>query len=181
MHSDRSLPGPTGPLTAYQTLIVREARRFNYRGWLQYDQLFQQHTAQEPDRMEWGKLNTSLFAITFLSRQMGETQTCTWCMSSDHHSYQCALQPRREDSACRTSTMRQYSNPPSVTASKGPGKRPSASPAKICYSWNDGHCAQSPNCLFRHVSYKCEGEHKALECTAKIPRMESAHHSTPVS
>ncbi len=33
------------PLAAYQTLIVKEAHRFNYRGWLQYDQLFCQHSA----------------------------------------------------------------------------------------------------------------------------------------
>ncbi len=70
------------PLAAYQTLIIREARRFNYRGWLQYDQLFRQHSA------------------------VGV------CDTQSH---------------------------------------------KLCFSWNDGRCARSPNCNFHHACYRCEG------------------------
>ena len=148
------------PLVAYQTLVVREARRFHFRGWLQYDQMFRQHVAGNPEDCEWGKVNSALYAITFLSRQRGETQTCFLCMASDHQAYQCAV---RKDDATRHPPR-----PLQQFQARLAQKRPVAG-TKICYCWNDGRCARAPNCLFRHVCYRCERDHKAADCTVKLP------------
>ena len=55
-------------LLAYQTLIVREARRLGGRGWQAYDSLFRQQAAVS-NSMDWSKLNSSLYALTFLAQQ----------------------------------------------------------------------------------------------------------------
>ena len=48
-------------LTAYQSTIVHEARRFGFQGWLQYDQLFRQHGAKDSETAAWGSLNSALY------------------------------------------------------------------------------------------------------------------------
>ena len=48
-------PSLAKPLTAYATMMVKEARRFGFRGWLQYNQLFCQHTATDPTAADWAR------------------------------------------------------------------------------------------------------------------------------
>ena len=60
-------PSLAKALTAYATMMVKEARRFGFRGWLQYDQLFCQHVAKDPTSADWARLNSALYAISFLS------------------------------------------------------------------------------------------------------------------
>eukprot|EP00731_Ephydatia_muelleri_P012358 Em0006g1252a len=64
-------PEKVKQLLAYQTLIIREARRLGGRGWLAYDSMFRQQAAvlQSTD---WSKLNSTLYAVTFLAQQGGE-------------------------------------------------------------------------------------------------------------
>ena len=146
-------------LTAYQSTIVREARRFGFRGWLQYDQLFRQHAAKDPETAAWGSLNSALYAISFLSRQRGDTLTCASCMSSDHATGQCAL-ARREDPyfAKRRPLLQRPLNP----------KRGIGSNSKTCYSWNDGRCARGAGaCNFRHCCLRCGDDHKMVDCPHK--------------
>ena len=157
-------------LTAYQSTIVREARRFGFRGWLQYDQLFRQHAAKDPETAAWGSLNSALYAISFLSRQRGDTLTCANCMSSDHSTGQCALARKEErDYVARKKPLLQR---PSYTK-RGMG---SGSP-KTCYSWNDGRCARAPGaCTFRHCCLRCGEDHKMIECPLKAV---SSHREKP--
>ena len=70
-------------LYAYQT-IVREARRCGGKGWLLYDQMFRQQAAVRVT--DWSKLNSSLYATTFLQQQNGRGRT-------DHMSNDCSLAP----------------------------------------------------------------------------------------
>jgi len=48
-------PSLAKPLTAYAAMMVKEARRFGFRRWLQYNQLFCQHTAKDPTAADWAK------------------------------------------------------------------------------------------------------------------------------
>ena len=167
-------PEKAQDLAAYLALVVREARRFNFRGWLQYDHLLRQHTAKDPAAVEWEKINSALYAITFLSRQRGETQTCTWCMGSDHPTSQCALQKHEPVSYSReyprkTTPNRPYTPPVNVRSGRRTGSVNSGT-TRLCYSWNDGRCVRGAHCQFRHACYRCEGDHRAIECPIKVPR-----------
>ena len=61
-------PSRVMPLLAYQTLIIREARRCGGRGWLAYDSMFRQQVAGRAEA-NWSKLNSTLYAVTFLAQQ----------------------------------------------------------------------------------------------------------------
>ena len=82
-------PTKSRELLAYQTLIVREARRCGGRGWLAYDTMFRQQAAGNLD-VDWSKLNPTLYAVTFLA-QSGSGRNCVLCMESDHSEEDCAL------------------------------------------------------------------------------------------
>ena len=162
-------------VTAYATMMVKEARRFGFRGWLQYDQLFRQHAAKDPTSADWARLNSALHAISFLSRQKGESQTCPNCMSSDHSPIHCAL-ARRDESTSSSSlgqhrdyTGRDYTGQcfQRPLLPRPPIKRPSPS-NNICYSWNDGRCTRpSGTCTYCHACIHCGDDHKVVECTQK--------------
>ena len=75
-------PTKSRELLAYQTLIVREARRCGGRGWLAYNTMFRQQAAGNLD-VDWSKLNPTLYTVTFLA-QSGSGRNCVLCMESDH-------------------------------------------------------------------------------------------------
>ena len=76
-------PGRIRQLLAYQTLIVREARRLGGKGWQAYDSLFRQQAAVSS--MDWSKLNSTLYAMTFLAQQgVQKVRSCLLCLESDH-------------------------------------------------------------------------------------------------
>ena len=170
-------PSLAKPLAAYATMMVKEARRFGFRGWLQYDQLFRQHATKDPTLADWARLNSALYAISFLSRQKGETQTCPNCMSSDHPPTHCALARREENSSSNSpGQQRDYTGGPRnymgrrfqrPLLPRSPLKRPN--PAnRICYSWNDGWCARpTRTCAYRHTCIRCGDDHKMVACTHK--------------
>lgn len=56
-------PQHTKELLAYQTLIVREARRCGGKDWLAYDTHFRQQVVGNLSA-DWSKLNQSLYAVT---------------------------------------------------------------------------------------------------------------------
>lgn len=170
-------PSLAKPLAAYTTMMVKEARRFGFRGWLQYDQLFRQHTTKDPTSADWARLNSALYAIYFLTRQKGKTQTCPNCMSSDHPPIHCALARREENSSSNSpGQQRDYTGGPHDYTGRRfqrpllprpPLKRPN--PAnRICYSWNDGRCARpTGTCAYRHACIRCGDDHKVVDCTHK--------------
>ena len=156
-------PSLAKPLAAYATMMVKEAQWFGFRGWLQYDRLFRQHATKDPTLADWARLNSTLYAISFLSCQKGETQTCPNCMSSDHHPIHCALARREENSSSNSpGRQRDYTGGPRnytgrcfqrplLPCPPPPLKRPN--PAnRICYSWNDGLCARpTGTCAYHHT------------------------------
>ena len=78
-------------LLAYQTLIVREARRCGAKGWLAYDFYFRQQVVGD-EKADWSKLNQSLYAMTFMAQgERDKGKSCVICLESDHTDEQCAL------------------------------------------------------------------------------------------
>ena len=73
-------PTRCNDLLAYMVIMVNEARRFKYQGWLTYDEMFRQSAAKSKSTT-WANLNGTLYATTFLSQQKGESVTCRTCSS----------------------------------------------------------------------------------------------------
>ena len=75
-------------LMAYQTLMVREARRCGSKGWLAY---FRQQAVGD-DKADWSRINRSLYAVTFIAQgDRDKGCCCVLCLESDHVEEQCAL------------------------------------------------------------------------------------------
>ena len=150
-------PQKTKQLWAYQTLIVREARRCGGGGWREYDSMFRQQKASAVE-LEWDRLNTSLFAVTFLVQQ-GKGTTCRHCQGTDHGSAECALAPIPAQSS--TSQSGSFDRRPQRESRAW---RPPLRERGACFSWNAGRCVHAPYCRFKHVCSTCAGEHRAVEC-----------------
>ncbi len=144
-------------LLAYQTLVVREARRCGGRGWLAYDSMFRQQVAGNTEA-DWSKLNSSLYAVSFLAHA-GGGKTCSLSMESDHGDDDCALAtPKAGGSGGK------YPKP--VTRQEGVelGARFAKGKTKmVCFAWNQGKC-NFPYCRYRHVCVKCSGDHRITQC-----------------
>ena len=145
---------------AYQTTILREARRCGGNGWQTYDTMFRQQVANNP-AADWSKLNSSLYAVNFLADQNGKGNTCQHCLETDHMSSECALAPSKVERSSSREVTRDDSRANKSRWERGERRGRSN---RICFSWNDGRCAV-PYCEYRHVCTKCSGEHKALHCT----------------
>ena len=131
--------------------MINDARRFKYKGWLTYDEMFRQSVAKSKSTC-WSELNSTLYAITFLSQQQGDSVTCQVCSSSDHHTSRCALYEKRP--LRPTSPHRGYRS-----------RSPNRSTPQVCYAWNDGRCARGESCKFKHsICLKCGREHRAIHC-----------------
>ena len=140
-------------LLAYQTLIIREARRFGGKGWLSYDSYFWQQMAGEWQEEAWGRLNPYIFSSTFLASGSSQRPNCSLCLESDHQEEVCAL--------AKAKGVAPQSRPPSYreqtrdTAQRGSrGKAPPRS--TVCFSWNQGDCS-FPYCRYRHACVRCGG------------------------
>ena len=172
-------------MMAYQTTIIREARRCGGAGWQGYDNMFRQHAANLPS-IDWSKVNNSLFAVTFMAQQNGRGKTCELCLEPDHVAAECALAPakprepptqrqpaglgivpagqRRAGSSREWRSRDEYSGPRGQAASKPLADRSD----RVCYSWNDGTC-RFINCRYRHECARCGGDHRAVECPLHPP------------
>ena len=157
-------------LLAYQTMVVREARRCGGTGWQTYDIMFRQQVAND-SQADWSKLNGSLYSVTFLAQQNGKGKTCLHCLETDHNASECALAPAK---SFRSTTRERESRDDQRSGRNRPDR--SEKSTRICYSWNDGRCAV-PYCRFRHACAKCQGEHKALFCTVYPPVKSSEPRS----
>ena len=63
-------------LFVYQTMMLREARGCGGSGWQTYDSYFRQQVAGNPTA-DWSRLNTALYAVTFLSQSNRSGTNCT--------------------------------------------------------------------------------------------------------
>ena len=183
-------------LMAYQTLMIREARRCGGDGWQGYDTMFRQLAATVPST-DWGQLNSALYTVTFMAQQNGKGKTCQYCLETDHQSGDCALAPRKQvvgqggfglpvsagmearrpggSSSWSASGMSAEPRRASLTK-YGRGGRRSAyqgyqpSAKRACYAWNEGSCDFRDQCRYRHICVKCEGDHPAVACKAVITK-----------
>ena len=85
-------PDKLRQLLAYQTVIVREARRCGGRGWPAYDTMFHQQAAGD-DTADWSKINSSLYAVSFLAQSV-KAKSCSLCMEADHSEDNCTGSPK---------------------------------------------------------------------------------------
>ena len=172
-------------LMAYQTTIIREARRCGGAGWQGYDSMFHQHAANLPN-IDWSKVNNSLIAVTFMAQQNSRGKTCELCLEPDHVAAECALAPakpcepppprqpaglggmpagqRRASTSREWRSREEYSGLRGQAANRLPGDRQE----RVCYSWNDGTC-RFMNSRYRHECAHCGGEHQAVECPSRPP------------
>lgn len=152
-------PDRVKSLLAYQTLIVREARRCGGRGWQSYDSMFRQQVAGRLD-VDWSRLNSTLYAVTFLA-QAGAGKTCPLCLESDHREEECALAKARPALLPKAGPSREAA----TTGEPGSGRFGRSKTRMICFAWNQGEC-KFPFCRYRHVCVRCLGDHRITQCRA---------------
>ena len=146
-------PGKMKQLLAYQTLIIREARRCGGKGWLAYDSYFRQQAVGD-DSLDWSKLNQSLYAVTFIAQGERDKATCcTLCLESDHPNERCALY----SPPLKSSVSARKERAPVEMREQSRSKRPA------CFAWNQGEC-HFQSCKYRHVCVKCAGDHRITLC-----------------
>ena len=156
-------PTKSRELWAYMSLIVREARRCGGNGWREYDSMFRQQAASAME-LEWSKLDSSLYAVTFLAQQSGRGRICRWCQETDRPSGECALVPDKANTLASVPPGHEVRTPPVVRDQRGQGRFSKSD--RVCYSWNTGRCRFQPYCRFRHIcsTTGCHGDHRAVDC-----------------
>lgn len=157
-------------LLAYQTLIIREARRCGGRGWLAYDSHFRQQVVGD-ESADWSRLNPSLYAVTFITQgDRDKSKSCSVCLESDHTEEQCALY------SPPTKSLVSYRQ---AAGDRGPGEsrgaqalsRGKGSGRLACFAWNQGDC-RFPACKYRHICVRCSGDHRITRCPWVRPERE---------
>ena len=106
-----SHPDKLQQLLAYQTMLVREARRCGGTGWqaYAYDTMFRQQVANDP-AADWSKLNSSIYSVTFLAYQNGRGKTCLHCLETDPSGSDYALAPAKGYRTARPPTNEDVRN-----------------------------------------------------------------------
>ena len=105
--------------------------------------------------MDFGKMNQSLYASTFLALR-GRGQFCSGCMGADHAFEDCALHPNKS-----MPMLLQYQSKETAYKKEDPRRKKPRRGA--CFSWNDGECT-AKNCPYDHVCSRCFGEHRKRVC-----------------
>ena len=149
-------------LLAYQTLMVREARRCGGKGWLAYDSYFRQQVVGD-EKADWSRLNQSLYAVTFIAQGEREKgRSCSVCLESDHSDEHCALYspPVKLTNTAKRSGAERSPADPREASSQSRGKGASR---MACFAWNQGDC-RFVTCKYRHLCVKCSGDHRISQC-----------------
>ena len=146
-------------LLAYQTLIIREARRCGGRGWLSYDTIFRQQMIGEWRGEAWGRLNPYLFSSTFMSMG-GSRSNCPLCLESDHKEEECALRRAKTSGSSRQAMPRESYPYPREGSSRQARVKPRS---MACFAWNQGECSFQ-FCKFKHQCVRCGGDHRITSC-----------------
>lgn len=172
-------PERVSQMLAYQAMLVREARRCGGSGWKQYDTTFRQQAAGNT-MVDWSKINSSLYATTFLAQSTGRGMSCDHCTETDHASEACAAAPVQIDRSQFKGwgSSSPTSRPGQDWSREVPGnlrgrvkklyprrEEPVRKEDMACYSFNDGRCRFPGSCRFRHTCLKCNsGDHPAVRC-----------------
>ena len=170
-------PERVSRMLAYQTTLVREARRCGGGGWAAYDTAFRQQAATDKE-CDWSKLNSSLYPVTFMAQATGRGMCCFHCLEADHVGDECALSPKPRQERpqvnpglglpARPAGEGTRSEPPRVSGRpRMRVARPGTQRAqeKICYSYNDGGCRFPNACRYLHICQRCQGDdHPACRC-----------------
>ena len=150
-------------LLAYQTLIIRAARRCGGRGWLSYDTIFRQQMIGEWRGEAWGLLNPYLFSSTFMSMG-GSRSNCPLCLESDHKEEDCALRRAKTSGSSRQAMPRESYPYPREGSSRQARVKPRS---MACFAWNQGECSFQ-FCKFKHQCVRCGGggggDHRITSC-----------------
>ena len=88
-------PERVSQMLVYQATLVREAGRCGGGGWKPYDTTFRQQAAGN-QAVDWSKINSSIYATTFLAQSTGKGTSCDHCTETDHTSEACAAAPVQE-------------------------------------------------------------------------------------
>ena len=175
-------------MQAYQTTLVREARRCGGGGWLAYDTAFRQQAATDA-QCDWSKLNSSLYPVTFMAQASGKGKCCPHCLEPDHIGEDCALSPRpRQEQRQRQRSpdlglpsqsgaegRSQGESRSDIGAAGRPRPRPLRQSSqrlasKVCYSFNDGECRFPKTCRYLHICQRClADDHPATRCGVVFP------------
>ena len=145
-------------LLAYQTLIVREARRCGGKRWLAYDSYFHQQAVGD-DKADWSQLNQSLYTVTFITRgERTKGRCCVLCLESNHAEEQCALYTPPPKQTYKKPAEKGASDGRDSGSGRGKGGGRMA-----CFARNQGDC-RFPACKYRHVCVRCSGDHRIAQC-----------------
>ena len=91
---------------------------------------------------DWSKLNSTLYAVTFLAQQGGKVRSCVYCLESDHVEEDCSLAPKQQSLGGKRENV--YNTP----ANRDQAAAPPSRQRQVCFAWNEGRC-QYPYCRFR--------------------------------
>lgn len=148
----RSEDQATRDMLAYGRLIIREAQRHGGQGWLDYDRVFRQQAALDPN-LAWNTLHPGIQGSTLVGGTSESRQFCTLCREADHASSRCAL-----------AYLQQPPPQPPIQPRSRPSARRRSDSAGICISWNRGSCLYPGACNFRHICLLCRQHHRACDC-----------------
>ena len=118
-----AFPERVHKLLAYQTLIIREARRYGGKGWLAYDSFFRQQMSGEWQGEAWGRLNPYLFSSTFLACGASQRPNCSLCLECDHQEGDCALAKEKGSTVQCTPQLKAHSYREQMLRSVFPGTK----------------------------------------------------------
>ena len=60
--------------------------------WQAHDTMFRHQVSIDP-KSDWSRLNSSLYAVTFLAQQNGKGKSCLHCLETDHIVSECPSKP----------------------------------------------------------------------------------------
>jgi hypothetical protein len=144
----------TRDMLSYARLIIREALRYDGRGWQEYDRSFRRQLAVDSSQ-PWNVLNPSLQASRLVVSGSGPCSWCSLCHEPDHLLSQCALAPLQQGTM-KTPTATPAPQPTCLSSLRRS--------LRVCAAWNHGTCAYQVNCVFRHACALCKLDHKAINC-----------------
>ena len=161
-------PEQVSQMLAYQATLVREARRCGGGGWKPYDTTFRQQAAGN-QAVDWSKINSSLYATTFLAQSTEKGTSCDYCTETDHTSEACAAAPVQERYHARGLGAVIQARPVYEPGREGLGSsrgrshtlsgRTHSEERRQCASHSmTGGAASRGGCRFRHICLKCNGD-----------------------
>ena len=75
------------------------------------------------------KINSTLYAVTFLAQQGGKVRSCSYCPESDHGEEECSLAPKPQSTGGKRENTQTYRD---QTAAAPHRQR------QVCFAWNEG-------------------------------------------